>query len=712
MTVDAKRDADRKDRWWHRPFSVFQTNLQEIDATLDVDAALDFIEDYGADTWLLNTGGIVSFHPTRLPFQTPSPYLAYRPSGDLVGDAVTAAHDRGVKVIARLDFSKVSTRVAQEHPDWLYESPEGRPQVYNTLYSVCPSGPYYQERTFDILDEIMDRYAIDGFFFNWFNFNERDYSRRYLGVCQCRNCQEQYTSGSDQTLPVGPESDNYRDWLKFSFETTGNLTQRITDHISSHRPNVALVLRRGATIAYQEANNAFGTDVWHHETGEAVSAHVNVSPDVPVMVNSVAFVDMPYRMAGEQPERFAQYLIQAIARGGNPSTYIMGSPGRIPYACLPAGREVTRFYRQHIDVYTALESAATIAVMRPDRFGMPPDRYAKSLEEYRGVYTSLQQTHNPFDVLAVESLTDAGSLEHLNRYSLVVVPDLGPLGLGAAETLDEYVYGGGHLLCSGSSAVGEDGTVELSSSPAAAAKGKPEVDAATWSRYATLMEQPDADDSCYLPPIVPVWGANLSFVWKPGVTMLGSILPPAPYGPPEKCYGHVVGTEPAMVTRMHGTGGVTVIPWTVGRSYREFGTTEIRDFLLSSVIPHVETAVTTTLPEHVELVLGSDDGRLVIHLLNLSGARYRTFGPHVTIPGGQVRLHGVRAFRGEALVAARPVAIRYDGSDSILDLPPLERFEVLRVAAPSGTDITSSRLQPVSAVAKPTVSPSAERNQS
>ena len=63
------------------------------------------------------------------------------------------------------------------------------------------------------------------------------------------------------------------------------------------------------------------------------------------MVNSVSFVDMPYRMAGEQPEHFAQYLLQAIARGGNPSTYIMGAPGRIPYANLPYSTHITKFHR-------------------------------------------------------------------------------------------------------------------------------------------------------------------------------------------------------------------------------------------------------------------------------------------------------------------------------------------------------------------------------
>ena len=690
MSDDAERGTSEATQWWRRPFSVFQTNLQEIDATLDVDETLDFIEDYGSDTWLLNTGGILSFHPTDLPFQTRSPHLVDRPSGDLVGDAVAAAHERGIRVIARLDFSKVSARIASEHPDWLFVSPEGRPQVYNTLYSVCPSGEYYQERTIDVLDEIMDRYAIDGFFFNWFNFNERDYSRRYVGVCQCASCQERYAARDGRALPVGPESDNYWDWIQFSFETTGGITTRIAEHINARRPDVALVLRRGASIAYQEANFAFGTEVWHHETAEAVSAHVTASPDVPVMVNSVSFADMPYRMASEQPERFEHYLVQTIARGGNPSTYIMGAPGRVPYTNLRLGREVTRFHREQVELYAELESAATIAIVRPNRFGMRPDRYATTVEEVRGIYSSLQQTHHPFDVLAVESLADLARDGRLDRYSLVVLPDLGPLGPDIAASLDAYVADGGHVLCTGSSGVADDGTVELASSPAVMAVGAPDVDAATWSTYATLEEQPDVDAYRYAPSLVPVWGACSTFVWKPGVTKLGSILPQAPYGPPEKCYGHVVGADPAIAVLEHGSGGVTVIPWTVGRAYREFGTTELRTFLLHAVTPHARSAMTASLPEQVEVIVGTGEDGPVLHLLNLSGVRHRTFGPHLTIPGGQLRLHGTCASRADALVAGQPIAIRHDGDDTVLDLPPLELFEVVRVVTQGGTGTTTS----------------------
>ncbi len=79
-------------RWWDEPFRVFQTNLREIDAGLDVGRVVGRIAELGASAWLLNTAGIVSFYPSKLAYQHPSPWLRDRPSGDLIGDAIPEAH--------------------------------------------------------------------------------------------------------------------------------------------------------------------------------------------------------------------------------------------------------------------------------------------------------------------------------------------------------------------------------------------------------------------------------------------------------------------------------------------------------------------------------------------------------------------------------------------------------------------------------------------
>ena len=666
-------------KWWYDPFSVFQTNLQEIDAVMDVECVLDIIDEHGADTWLINTGGIVSFYPTDLPFQTRNPFLANRPSGDLVGDAVKAAHRRNIRVVSRFDFSKMSARIAREHPEWLFVSPTGRPQIYNTLYSACPSADYYQERSLEILDEVLGRYPVDGFFFNWFGFSEHDYSRVYHGVCHCQKCQTGFAEFSGgKELPDGPQHPNYPEWLRFSNGVIRALASKISDHILSRRPDAALILSRGAPVIYYEANNAFGRELWHHSTSESVSAHVTGLPEIPLMVNSVSFVDMPYRMAGEQPEHFAQYLLQAIARGGNPSTYIMGAPGRIRYPNLPLAGEISRFFRANRDVYAQIKPGASIAVVRPDRLRSASPGYAETTEEFRGIYSALKEKHLAFDVIAADLIAKMANEGNLARYSLIILPDLGELGTEAAKALDKFVLNGGNLVLTGGSGVTEHGAVELASSPAVMRTGVPLSDSGLWSTYVTGAEQPEIGQYRYASStVVPVYGSYSRFVWKPGAEKLGMLLPQAPFGPPEKCYGHTGSDDPGAV-RVTSGGTVIQFPWTIGRTYREFGTTEVRDFFLERIEGLAAVQVSAELPDQVEMIVSGDNEGLVIHLINQTGARRKSFGPHVPVTGGKLRVKGARG-TARLLVSSESASLGREGDDLLIELPTLNLFEVVRV---------------------------------
>lgn len=73
MTGHTTQTAATVQPWWKQPFRMFQTNLREIDAGLDVDWVLDYLEEYGANAWLISVGGILSNYPTELAFQTSNP---------------------------------------------------------------------------------------------------------------------------------------------------------------------------------------------------------------------------------------------------------------------------------------------------------------------------------------------------------------------------------------------------------------------------------------------------------------------------------------------------------------------------------------------------------------------------------------------------------------------------------------------------------------
>jgi hypothetical protein len=158
-------------------------------------------------------------------------------------------------------------------------------------------------------------------------------------------------------------------------------------------------------------------------------------------------------------------------------------------------------------------------------------------------------------------------------------------------------------------------------------------------------------------------------------------LPQAAYGPPEKAYGHVADGTPGYYV---GRGGqVALIPWTIGRSYHELGLATLRDIVAGLVreLLGKDEPLKADLAEHVELTLQGRGDDLVVHLINLSGARRKNYGPYVRTSGGTLRLAGARpsATAVRALVAGAACKTETRGDDLVIHLPDLERFEVLHI---------------------------------
>jgi hypothetical protein len=660
--------------WWDEPFRVFQTNLREIDADMDVAAVADDIGRFGADTWLVNAGGILSWYPTDLEFQTRNPHLAARPSQDLLGDALAAAHRRGLRLIARLDLSKTTEAIARQHPDWCFVGPDGQWQVYNGLVSTCPSADYYQQRSFDILDEILDRYDVDGFFFNMFGFNEVDYSGAYRGVSQTEASRAGFARFSDGLdLPTGPDSPHYALWRSWCATVVTDLGRRIRHHIKQRRPDAALLLRQSADVLFDEANNEVGRPLWHPQTSESASAVKTAHPGTATMENCVSFVDMPYRLAGEEPEHFAQYLIQAISRGANPSTYIMGIPGDIPYPSLDLAGQVTRFHARWDRVYSKLAPVASLALVRPDLLNPPPGGHAQAIREFRGLYLGLQERHLPFDVIGLGALADLAEAGGLARFTDLVLPHLGPLPEPVRHALNAFTARGGRLLLTGRSGFDQAGQAQLDAMPASRL-----LDSITDAKQlqSSYVTEGDIQQRRFSGRIVPVCGVWHRLEPAPGAIGQAHFLAPAPFGPPEKAYGHRLGDQPGWLT---SAGGITHVPWTAGLAYYELGLTSIRDHVVDRLASvRGPEAVAVDLPDQVEVTLLGQGDRLVVHLLNLTGRLRQSFTTPTPLRGGTVRLAGARpGTTARTLVGDQPCPTSWQGADLVIELPDIGRFEVL-----------------------------------
>ncbi|WP_028648159.1 alpha-amylase family protein [Nocardiopsis sp. CNT312] len=663
------------DLWWHQPFQMFQTNLREIDADLDVHRVLDYLEEFGAGAWLLSVGGIIANHPSDLEFQTRNPALARRPSGDLVGDAVAAANERGVRVLARMDFSKVDHRRAERHPEWCFTGADGTQQVYNGLTSVCPSGDYYQRHLFAVVDEVLDRYPVDGFFFNWMSFNEVDYSGAHRGTCHCLPCQRAFAEfAPGVALPTGPGAPTYPVWKRFAAGVLDDLTARVRAHVSRRRPEAPLILGDRADIVFHEANNAVGRTLWHHRTAEHVSAARTFRPHVPVLTNSVGFVDMPYRLAGEDPNHFAQFLVQAISRGANPSTYIMGTPDDVTYECLETASEITRFHRDNAEVYRDLRPSARVVLVRPDPLKLASPRIEEATEEFRGLYSSLVETHVPFDVLPESRLPDVQEQGRLGAYGLIVLPDLGPLAPESVEALDRYVSGGGSVLGTGSSGFEGDG-YQLEGAPVLKRTAVRDTVESVRSMH---LRRPGEDGRGPRGDL-PVLGAFHVVEPVADADTGLPVLSRAPYGPPEKCHGHLPLDLHGVLRGARGSGRITVMPWTPGRAYRQVGIGGLRNVFVDEVTRTATgpVRVETDLPEQVEVVLGTSAAGGVVHLVNHSGDVPQGFRAPLPVEGRRLRVPWWTEQPDWALRAATAL----DG-ESGAALPRIGLFEVL-VARPA-----------------------------
>ena len=62
-------------------------------------------------------------------------------------------------------------------------------------------GGYQQEYMYEILEEAITKYPLDGVFFNMIGFPQNDYSRVYHGICQCENCKKSFKAYCGLDLP-------------------------------------------------------------------------------------------------------------------------------------------------------------------------------------------------------------------------------------------------------------------------------------------------------------------------------------------------------------------------------------------------------------------------------------------------------------------------------------------------------------------------------
>jgi hypothetical protein len=642
--------------WWLKPHRMLQTNLREIDATMDLGQYVEDVKQFGADVVLFNVGGIVANYPTELECHYRNPHM----TGDLVGTVLERLHAEGIRVIGRFDFSKINEKFAAEHPEWLYVSEKGEHVNYNGQVHTCVSGGYQQQSMFQILGEALDRYPLDGVFFNMIGYQRRDYSGNHHGICQCDNCRRLFKDYSGLDLPpTQSESPAYRKYVEFTNMMKDKQFNRVNAFLKAKRPDLAICTYTptGVDVIRQESNSRLGRGAYH-DTDKAKSTLL-VSGRRQLANAAVHFIDIPYRHAAVAPYLTARRLWQQMVNGAWLDFYCIGPLGRQEDRTgLELAAEIYRFHAAHERWLGNTRPAGEVGLVR------------RGDQEYEGILQILCESHVAFELARLEP-------RQLGRFSLVIVPDAGRLDPQEAAALDDYVQQGGRLLLTrqvpqGLSCLGSARLVETRPPQKGAyLRIRPEDKA--------RLKIPLLDDL----DLVFLEGEFCVYEAGEDVEKLLRLIPGDMFGPPEKCYYRNVSDHPAFLCCKHEKGAAACFPFGIGTHYAEQAHQGHAALLLGAVdnLLGLKRRVRVSGSPLVEVNHRADpNGRFEwISLYNHSGQRGNALHEPIPIGGIGIRFMPKEPVRSVRLLRADRewTFTKQDDGRIALALPPLKHYEIV-----------------------------------
>lgn len=637
--------AHSQEGWWMtEPIRWVQTNLRQTDAGLDARRLARQLADMRANVLLQGMGGIAAYYPTQVPFHYPSPHLP--PGRDMFGDVVRELHARNIRIVGRYDLSKTRKEVFDAHPEWFFRQSNGEPVVYNGLYSTCINGGYYRVQAMKILAEGLDKYDVDGLFFNMFGNQSRDYSGRYVGLCHCGECRRLYRKLHNKDIPPNPDEE-YR---RFMFTSSREVAAAIGKLIKEKRPNAGYFnyIQEWTDGIMSESNTAIARPLplWPYSASDHVNRARNSQPAKMSVNLNMQFVDFWWRFATVPAHEIALRSWQMIANGGALTFEVNGTLDLQDRQALETAKPIFRWVADHQQYYVRQQSAARVLLL-----GTPANTGRTFSEEpYRGVFRLLTEEHIPFAV--------ADNLDWLGKreFDLIIATGWAP------PQLLDYARNGGNVLLL--TATPPDFEIAPIAATHKELRGYVRI-----RDKAAFPSLKDAD--------LVMLNGPFTEVKTPGPASL-TLIPPSMIGPPEFIHIDMKDTDtPAIVHRPVGKGSVTWLPWNLPAMYYRHSLPAhaalFRD-LIQPMLPRRQ--IRTNAHPLVEMSLMRQGSRTLLHVINLSGHSQTGYFAPVPMTGISVQVEGSFQ-RARTLRAPQSLTPRRTGAYTGFTLPALRDYELI-----------------------------------
>lgn len=624
--------AQEKDPWWKKNnLRVIQTNLPAYEAaTLHPDSLIRDLKNFSANTLLINAGGIMAFYKTGLDFHYKNPFV----KNNMLEEVVRKCHENNIRVIVRFDFSRVHESIFKAHPDWCYISPKGERIINTDMYVVSINAPYVQEKAFKIIEEVIDRFPVDGIFLNMPGYQVNNpYEGKYHGIDQNESDKKRFAEYSGgMTLPtVENKADTvFQKYLEFKKATVEDWSERLHKLVKSKSDQIAICtyMDKFVDIIRHESQSNPTVPYWPYSASDNVNSAGSSFPDHIISNASIQQISFQSRYNAVEPQEVAIRLYENIAHGSGLDISMMGDMrGYEDERNFGIVKKIYTHHKKNEPYFGNYTSVAKIALIAP---GAWPS--GEPMQEYRGIQLMLKEAHLPFDI--IEDSQIAHLKDKLLKYKLVILPEITYLKPEAIAALKDLNGKGVNLIATNRS---------MFDSP----------QALTDLFGARIINKDHDGSGFYLRPDdkslfkrfekqkMLFWKFNLGLYDLSGAdkTYL-PILSKGRPGPPEIIGGHDPTGYFAMGIKQVGKSRNVILPVNIGKLYYLHGYEQHKNILLDAidhVFPENGQIVQTNAPERIEVILQEykknipsstnqkqNDG-LILHLVNLTGFSGNTY---------------------------------------------------------------------------------------
>ena len=667
--------------WWNRaPFRLVQTNLREIDATMDVDAYVQSMVDASVNTVLINVGGIVANYPTKLPYEYRNPYM----KGDLVGDLVKGLKAKGIRVIGRFDFSKINEKLAVEKPEWLYVGTDGKNVNYNGQVHTCINGGYQQQYAFDILKEAITNYPLDGIFFNMAGYVTFDYHFVDHGICQCQNCKKRFKDSTGHELPVKSDLNDpvFREFNAFKKITSEQLFQQIQQHIKSLNPKLMIYsyTDAGVDMIASESGSEVMTQgyEWNYLSTDNVKRTLGSWKDRSPGNLLIYFQAIGFRHVGTSPNLARVWLLEELIHGAPMGFVVVGT--LVNYedrVFIPTLNEIYGFHKKYENLFTNLQAVNKVALVRGSR------------DEYEGFIKILSEEHIMYDIIEPAALGSERMPRKLQDYEALILPDLTNMDDRLISIIDNYVKNGGKLIATGFPSTRDASGKSLNKIRLQSLGVMSDYELFKQARSTYLKVSP-ADKAALGKEdlkdfsLIMMYSDFMKVKPQSSAASYLRLVPETRFGPPEKAYytEENITEYPGVVTARYGNGKSVFIPWKLGTQYEFKGNYAQRILFLAALrnILKVDNTIVTDASPLIEMShLANRNGAFEwIGMINHSGQIGGSFRESVPIYNTMIRFKPAKPVKAVNLLrAGKPVSFKSNNGWVELTVPKLNDFEMI-----------------------------------